>query len=277
MSVAEGDVRAVLDGLDTVDRVLTNPWQAYSVSAVHKFFVLLDPATKKPLHVFRHTAAGKRYPVQPFQAYSQVVTHLLQPTGALQVTSEWPDGHVITGQASADSSASIGSSSSSARGSSQGRRGKGGAWGGGPTARVFSLNFFVSARSGSTKRRGNKWIGIGPSPPPEYGCKESYTYVAREGGQDGEPDTGLMTYHRYGECPSWYAPGKMCSLDMQARRVESFSALPKPLQSAVRKLVPSFCNVPHTAQEFRQTSGQVATTAKARPLGDPWWQVWKRI
>ena len=83
-----------------------------------------------------------------------------------------------------------------------------------------------------TKIRGNKWIGFGPTPPPDYGCKESYNYVqstqpqkALKGSSSNSSSSGgLLTYHRYGECPSWYGPGKMCSLDIQVRCCSCYCA-----------------------------------------------------
>jgi hypothetical protein len=59
---------APLEGLQSAAVVRSSSWDAYSAAVGHKFFALLDPETRKPLHVFRHTPIGKRYPVQPFQA-----------------------------------------------------------------------------------------------------------------------------------------------------------------------------------------------------------------
>ncbi len=63
-----------------------------------------------------------------------------------------------------------------------------------------------------------KWVSFGPSSSPKYGCKETYKY---ELNNDDESEEHTISYHRLGECPSWYGPGRMCTLDMLARRVPS--------------------------------------------------------
>jgi hypothetical protein len=64
---------------------------------------------------------------------------------------------------------------------------------------------------------------------------------------------------------------------LQARRVPAYDALPKHLTRVIKKLVPSFDKLPSTVAEFKAAAPSIAVTAKARPLGDPWWQVWKKL
>ncbi len=76
------------------------------------------------------------------------------------------------------------------------------------------------------QRRGlGKWVGFGPSSSPKHGCKETYKY---ELDNDGETEAHTMSYHRLGECPSWYGPGRICTLDMLARRVPSLKEVRRP-------------------------------------------------
>lgn len=61
-----------------------------------------------------------------------------------------------------------------------------------------------------------------------------------KGMRAGRGTGGLMTYTRYGECPSWYGTGQMCGLDVQAKRVGSFSELPAKLRERVLEVDPDF-------------------------------------
>lgn len=134
-------------------------------------------------------------------------------------------------------------------------------------------------------RPGARWIAFGSPPPPAHGCKEAYSYVsggadrdernpARRKGKGGasaavaggggggraSPSSssssrgagGLMSYTRYGECPTWYGTGRMCGLDVQAKRVDSFESLPARLREKVREVDPEFeAGPPATMAECR--------------------------
>ncbi|CBJ32493.1 expressed unknown protein [Ectocarpus siliculosus] len=66
---------------------------------------------------------------------------------------------------------------------------------------------------------------------------------------------GLMSYTRYGECPTWYGTGRMCGLDVQARRVDSFSSLPAKLREKVLEVDPEFeVGPPGTMGEVRRAA-----------------------
>lgn len=154
--------------------------------------------------------------------------------------------------------------------------------------RVFNLHFFVEARTPKEERElkkwqnrpGARWIAFGSPPPPAHGCKEAYSYVSGGaginggkpargkrkgaavaagggGGGGGSPSSsrgggGLMSYTRYGECPTWYGTGRMCGLDVQAKRVDSFQSLPKRLREKVREVDPEFeVGPPATLEECR--------------------------
>ncbi|CAB1109485.1 unnamed protein product [Ectocarpus sp. CCAP 1310/34] len=66
---------------------------------------------------------------------------------------------------------------------------------------------------------------------------------------------GLMSYTRYGECPTWYGTGRMCGLDVQARRVDSFASLPAKLREEVLKVDPEFeAGPPGTMGEVRRAA-----------------------
>lgn len=138
------------------------------------------------------------------------------------------------------------------------------------------------------ERPAAKWIAFGATPPRAHGCKEIYSYVTgggggasrgvgtgqrekkgRErkrprGGGSGETvaatagagkgagSGGLMSYTRYGECPTWYGTGRMCGLDVQARRVGSFRSLPAKLRAKVLEIDPDFeRGPPGTLEECR--------------------------
>ena len=62
----------------------------------------------------------------------------------------------------------------------------------------------------------------------------------------------MMSYTRYGECPTWYGTGRMCGLDIQAKRVDSFESLPARLRVKVREVDPDFeAGPPATIEECR--------------------------
>jgi hypothetical protein len=150
----------------------------------------------------------------------------------------------------------------------------------------------------------NKWVAFGPTPPPQYGCKESYTYLEGSSGQALEGHGGVMSYHRYSECPSWYMPGRMCSLDVQATRVSDFEKvgslallvpsrlrrhiyplrmpacgplqLPSLLRQRVLSTIPTFEDLASSVREFKDASAAF-NPLPARASREPWWQVWKHV
>lgn len=66
---------------------------------------------------------------------------------------------------------------------------------------------------------------------------------------------GLMSYTRYGECPTWYGTGRMCGLDVQAKRVDSFASLPAKLKQKVLEMDPDFeAGPPGTMEEVRRVA-----------------------
>lgn len=158
-----------------------------------------------------------------------------------------------------------------------GRRSKGGR---GAPRRVFNLHLFVETRTPKEERElkrrqsrpGSKWVAFGSTPPRAHGCKESYSYVSggsagdfgsgksRRDGTSGEQAPtamGLMSYARFGECPSWYGVGRTCSVDLQARRIDSFAALPSRLRQKVLEIDPEFgAGPPSTLEECRAVAAR---------------------
>ena len=66
---------------------------------------------------------------------------------------------------------------------------------------------------------------------------------------------GFMSYTRYGECPTWYGTGRMCGLDVQAKRVDSFASLPAKLRQRVLETDPDFeAGPPGTMAEVRRAA-----------------------
>lgn len=95
-----------------------------------------------------------------------------------------------------------------------------------------------AASEGGTADRGG---GTARSSPPE-----------RSG---GSANGGLMSYTRYGECPTWYGTGRMCGLDVQAKRVDSFESLPSKLREQVLEVDPDFEEgPPGTMEEVRRAA-----------------------
>lgn len=157
---------------------------------------------------------------------------------------------------------------------------------------MFNLHFFVQARTPKEEREVKKWedrpmarwIAFGPTPPRAHGCKEIYSYVTGARSQESEPKPrgrgakktaaavaaggggggggktagasggGLMSYTRYGECPTWYGTGRMCGLDVQAKRVGSFESLPAKLRQRVLEVDPEFEEGPPCSMEDCRTA-----------------------
>lgn len=177
--------------------------------------------------------------------------------------------------------------------------------------RVFNLHFFVEARTPKEERDlkkwqnrpGGKWIAFGATPPRGHGCKEVYSYVT--GSRTGEKNErksrrrksvrvkrgnaaaadapkeetvasngsgGLMSYTRYGECPTWYGTGRMCGLDVQARRVDSFESLPTKLKERVLQVDPEFDAGPRgrTMEEYRLLAAQEHEMRKEERRKNKW-------
>eukprot|EP01084_Bolivina_argentea_P037782 69861_1 len=122
------------------------------------------------------------------------------------------------------------------------------------------------------QRRGlGKWVSFGSSSSLKYGCKETYKY---ELNNDDESEEHTISYHRLGECPSWYGPGRMCTLDMLARRVPSLKEIPKELRDACTAVVPCFFHVARNISELK--ASEQAFRVEQR-VNDLWWNLWQYI
>ena len=71
---------------------------------------------------------------------------------------------------------------------------------------------------------------------------------ADSGNQDGvDPSrTCTVRYTRYGEAPPWYGPGKMCTLEVWGKRVESVADAPALAATLAATRIPGFLSV-HTS------------------------------
>jgi hypothetical protein len=62
-------------------------------------------------------------------------------------------------------------------------------------------------------------------------------------------DTCTVQYTRYGEAPPWYAPGRMCTLELLGRRVDSVTDAPPLAATVAATRIPGFMSV-HTPIAF---------------------------
>ncbi len=142
---------------------------------------------------------------------------------------------------------------------------------------------YVTGREGGGKARGPRAVGAGEGGGageegeggllklPWFGKRKhggggdgedkalssasSSSSRSNDGGGGGRGVGGLMSYTRYGECPTWYGTGRMCGLDVQARRVDSFASLPAKLRQKVLELDPRFeAGPPGTMAEMRRAT-----------------------
>lgn len=71
-----------------------------------------------------------------------------------------------------------------------------------------------------------------------------------------------VRYTRYGECPPWYGPGRMCTLELVGRKVPSFSHAPPLAASIAAEKVPGFTTVNHPICPLSLTSDSLVGKGK---------------
>ena len=76
--------------------------------------------------------------------------------------------------------------------------------------------------------------------------------------------TCSVRYVRYGEGPPFYAPGRMCTLELTGRRIDTLAEATPLLASLVQRRIPGFWNL-STASSFREIRG----TPSMNVLDDP--------
>lgn len=64
-----------------------------------------------------------------------------------------------------------------------------------------------------------------------------------------------VRYTRYGEAPSWYGPGKMCTLELWGKRVDSLAELPPMAATLAATRIPGFMSV-HSSIPSGKVEGQ---------------------
>ena len=100
-----------------------------------------------------------------------------------------------------------------------------------------------------------------------YGARETYSYInipndaGNEQRRQGWKLPNLLgikkrdddlpcqvRYTRYGEGPPFYAPGRMCSLELRGRRVQSYEEIPPVISSLINDRIPGFLQpaTPHS-------------------------------
>jgi len=94
--------------------------------------------------------------------------------------------------------------------------------------------------------------------------KESVGLWDFEAGNEklSDPTTSCtVRYTRYGEAPTWYGPGKMCTLELWGKRVESVADAPPLAATLAATRIPGFLSV-HTSIP----SGPVETDDATKPV-----------
>lgn len=130
------------------------------------------------------------------------------------------------------------------------------------TAKARKNNKRAAGREPEEEGKGSRWLKMLPSrggiKHEQAKAGQALSPTAQAGSMRGGPKGGaggrggrggtdkdkgaggLMSYTRYGECPTWYGTGRMCGLDVQAKRVGSFVALPAKLKEKVLEVDPDF-------------------------------------
>ena len=83
---------------------------------------------------------------------------------------------------------------------------------------------------------------------------DSSSTSARRVGRGGD-NSCIVQYTRYGEAPPWYAPGKMVTLELLGRRVDSVQDAPPLAATLAATQVPGFMSV-HTPIEFKDSTNR---------------------
>jgi hypothetical protein len=71
----------------------------------------------------------------------------------------------------------------------------------------------------------------------KFGARETYLY------QMIDDKTSTVRYTRYGEAPTWYGPGRMCTLELTGKRVQDMSEIPSLVAKLAAERVVGFLSV----------------------------------
>ncbi len=141
----------------------------------------------------------------------------------------------------------------------------------------------------------SKFIQFGKDEDSEnyrFGARETYTYILGNGGRrnspkrykraikeaissfgeqiglwdfgfdsENEDDNTTVQYVRYGEAPPFYAPGKMCTLELFGKRVDSVTDAPPLAATLAATRVPGFMSV-HTPITFNDNVKNLRSKTK---------------
>lgn len=134
----------------------------------------------------------------------------------------------------------------------EGKTGGGEAAGGGGGGGKLKLPWFSSRKNGMP---GGGMAAGGEGGTVVSSASSTSSQGGGGGGRGGGGGGGLMSYTRYGECPTWYGTGRMCGLDVQAKQVDSFASLPAKLRKKVLEIDPEFeAGPPGTMKEVRRAA-----------------------
>jgi len=83
----------------------------------------------------------------------------------------------------------------------------------------------------------------------------------------GDSSSCAVHYTRYGEAPPFYAPGKMCTLELLGRRISSVTDAPPLAATLAATRVPGFMSV-HTPISFEDDTKSKRRKRKNKKRGD---------
>ena len=112
--------------------------------------------------------------------------------------------------------------------------------------RHFDIVHFISA---TRKKSFNRWISFSPASDGSGRSQEYYSLrpsdflhsiplissiISKLGIASSPPPLAVLSYKRYGECPSWFSVGRTCSIEMQAFKFNSLEQIPHHMLGLVR-------------------------------------------
>jgi hypothetical protein len=203
-------------------------WEAAAIVLATKVFVYVDPASGKPLDVYRPRRRGRGTRLPPCVWQPQAIAYVLEE-GRLRLMEEVPEGALLSVREQSPRP-----------------------YGGGGPADAFRRRFelMITMWPGATAKPPlSSLIQFGPS-RSNPACRERYSLVGP--GPLPLQSTARLSYVRLGEGPWWCGAGRVCQLELHARRYSRYEGVPRSLRQLIEERAPVEArSPPDTVQEFK--------------------------
>jgi len=248
-------------------------WDYAGTLLSRKIFCYRKPGSTELISQYRIYPTSPKRKVKAEEAvaiYDTATTYISRLGGEeMEVVTEWPDGRCIQSTASSGLPEVI-SNTDDGKMKTQNKLvpfkfttfTKQSPIGKSPSFKSYQS--MISAKRGPHR---SKFIQFGKDEDAEYrryGARETYSYKIGSmekfqvtkvdkiiqklfsnlrkqiQGKDNHSPFSSMRYTRYGEAPPWYAPGKMCTLEIFGQRIDSMLDAPPLVANLIKNAVPGF-------------------------------------